>query len=362
MTVENKVDLFDRRDCLRKILCEYKEAQPTNVLHERLCAELALENHIPKNTQRDLEALERIGDVRLVKLDSDLRANFWEWAGPGLDLTLLPTEAMTVSAIIDHAARFGLQAPPQMLGKLRKYVDGVMSKGSHRKLEWAKRIITGTRFTVLKPGRSDPAHVARIQDALRYNEPLKVTYLPRDAEGVECVYHLKPLALSYQDSNIYLSAYVLTEEWPEGCAPEPGARRGKYSSNGPKTQCALMLHRVVAVGESGWEIPEPEDFDVNSLEAQKHLMTIHGDEPVELRLRLGANLHNRLTENPLADDQTMVQSIDGKWDLNCTLRDTQGLRLFLLSNADEIEVLGPLVIREHVRETLRRAVAHYADD
>jgi predicted DNA-binding transcriptional regulator YafY len=362
MTVENKVDLFDRRDCLRKILLAYKEPQSTTVLHERLCAELALENHILKTTQRDLDALERIGDARQVKRDSDLRANFWEWAGPGLDLTLLPTEAMTVSAIIDHAARFGLQAPPEMLGKLRKYVDGVMRKGPLRKLEWAKRITTGTRFTVLHPGRSDPTHVARIQDALRYNEPLKITYLPRDAGGVECVYHLKPLALSYQDSNIYLSAYVLTEEWPKGCAPKPGTTRGKYSSNGPKSQCALMLHRVVAVGESGWEIPEPEDFDVNSLEAQKHLMTIHGDERVELRLRLGANLHNRLTENPLTAEQIVEQSSEGKWDLSCTLLDTQGLRLFLLSNADDIEVLAPPVIRAHVRDALRRAVSLYAND
>ncbi|EXF94050.1 hypothetical protein HK44_002930 [Pseudomonas fluorescens HK44] len=356
------MDLFDRRDCLRKILLEYKEPQSTPVLHEHLCAELGLENHILKSTQRDLEALERIGEVRQVKMDSDLRANFWVWEGAGVDLTLLPTEAMTVSAIIDHAARFGLQAPPAMLKKLRGYVDRVMSKAPVRKLEWAKRITTGTRFTVLKPGRSDPAHVARIQDALLYNEPLKVTYLPRDAGGVECVYYLKPLALSYQDSNIYLSAYVLKEEWPEGCVPEPGAKRGKYSSNGPKTLCALMLHRVVAITDSGWEIPEPEEFDVNSLEVQKHLMTIHCDEPVELRLRLGANLHNRLTENRLADNQSMVQSSDGKWDLNCTLRDTQGLRLFLLSNADEIEVLGPPVIRAHVRDALRRAVTFYADD
>lgn len=360
--MENKVDLFDRRDCLRKILLEYKTPQSTPILHERLCAELELENHHPRTTQRDLEALERIGEVRQVTDDSDLRSNFWVWEGAGLDLTLLPTEAMTVSAIIDHAARFGLQAPPEMLNKLRGYVDRVMSKAPVRKLQWAKRITTGTRFTVLQPGRSDPAHVARIQDALLYNEPLKVTYLPRDAGGVECVYHLKPLALSYQDSNIYLSAYVLEEEWPQGCTPEPGAKRGKYSSNGAKTMCALMLHRVVAVTESSRTIPEPEGYDVNSLEAQKHLMTIHDDEPVVLKLRLGANLHNRLTENPLADDQSMERSLDGKWELSCTLHDTQGLRLFLLSNSDEIEVLGPPVIRAHVRDALRRAVSLYNDD
>ena len=35
---------------------------------------------------------------------------------------------------------------------------------------------------------------------------------------------------------------------------------------------------------------------------------------------------------------------------------------FLLSNADEIEVIEPPVIRAHVRDALRRAVSLYADD
>jgi predicted DNA-binding transcriptional regulator YafY len=362
MTVENKSELYDRRDCLRKILADYKDAQPTPVIHKRLCAALGLENHILKTTQRDLEALERIGEVRQVRQDSDQRANFWVWLGPALDLTLLPTEAVTLSAMLDHAARLGMQAPAQVLQKLRAHVDKVMSRVPFRKFDWAKRITTGTRFTVLKAGQFDPAHVDSIHDALFFNQPLKVTYLPRDAGGVECVYHLKPLALSYQDSNIYLSAYVLEEEWPEGCEPQPGARRGKYSSNGPGTFCALMLHRVVAIEDSSLYIPDPEDFDVNSLEAQRHLMTIHADEPVELRLRLGANLHNRLSENPLADQQVLTPLADGKWELRCSILDTQGLRLFLLANADEIEVLAPPVIRAHVRDAVRQAASFYAED
>lgn len=356
------MELYDRRDCLRKILIEYKEAQPTTVIHKRLCAELALETHILKTTQRDLVALERIGEVRQVKLDSDQRANCWIWLGPALDLTLLPTEAMTVSAILDHASRFGLQAPGHVLKKLSGHVEKVMGRAPFRKLDWSKRITTGTRFTVLKSGQSDPAHVAKIQDALVFNQPLKVTYLPRDAGGVTCAYHLKPLALSYQDSNIYLSAYVQEEEWPLGTEPKLGARRGKYSSNGPGKLCALMLHRVEAIEDSSRYIPDPENFDVNSLEAQRHLMTIYGNGPVDLKLKLDANLRNRLTENPLADGQILKPSTDGKWELQCSIIDTQGLRLFLLGNADEIEVLAPPVIRAHVRDAVRRAASFYAND
>jgi hypothetical protein len=337
--------------------------QSTSTLHERLCAELKIDESQEKTTHRDLLALERAQYVRHLKMDDDLRKNFWLSTSPGLGLTLLPTEAMSLSSIIEHAARFGLQAPPRLFDKLVGYVGVVMDKVPDRKLDLVKRITTGTRFQLLQPGRVDPAHLERIQKALWYNEPLKVTYRPRDVgDGVLCIYHLKPLALSYQDSNIYLSAYVLEEQWPPQHVPMPGDKRGKYSSNGPNTQCALMLHRVVAVEDSSRHIPGPPDFDVNSPEAQKHLMTIHGDDPICLRLRLGANLHNRLCENPLTQDQSLKPSTDGKWDLECRIQDTQGLRLFLLSNADEIEVLEPLDLRAHVRDALRRAAKLYADD
>ena len=39
--------------------------------------------------------------------------------------------------------------------------------------------------------------------------------------------------------------------------------------------------------------------------------------------------------------------------------DSQGLRLFLMSNAAYIEVIGPLELREHVRDQLLKAVALY---
>lgn len=362
MNMENRVDLFERRDSLRKILLEYTEPQSTSTLHQRLCVEHEPTKSGDKTTLRDLEALETAGHVRRTTMDKDLRSSYWSSATAGLGLTLLPTEALSLSSIIDHAARFGLQAPPELYEKLRGYVGGVIKKAPKLKADLAKRITTGTRFQLLQPGTFNADHLKRIQNALWYQEPLKVTYLPRDAGDVSCVYHLKPLALSFQDSNVYLSAYVLEEVWPQGHAPEPGAKRGKYSSNGPNTQCALMLHRIVAVEESSRHIPGPEDFDVNSLEAQKHLMTIHSDEPVELKLRLGANLHNRLAENPLALDQELAPTADGKWMLECCIHDTQGLRLFLLSNADEIEVVEPQVIRAHVRDALRRAVGQYAAD
>jgi hypothetical protein len=42
---------------------------------------------------------------------------------------------------------------------------------------------------------------------------LKVVCRPRDPLAALCTYRLKPLALAWQYSNIYLRALVVTEEW-----------------------------------------------------------------------------------------------------------------------------------------------------
>jgi predicted DNA-binding transcriptional regulator YafY len=45
--------------------------------------------------------------------------------------------------------------------------------------------------------------------------------------------------------------------------------------------------------------------------------------------------------------------------LTCEIRDTQGLRLFLMANAADIEVLEPQALRDHVHKLLSAAVKNY---
>jgi predicted DNA-binding transcriptional regulator YafY len=109
------------------------------------------------------------------------------------------------------------------------------------------------------------------------------------------------------------------------------------------------------------DTPEPEGYSVDAFVVQRDLNTIHDEAPIELRLRLEANLLNRLTENQLNDTQKIEQTPIGTI-LKCSIQDTQGLRLFLLSNADEIEVLEPPHLRDHIKKSLRRALDKYASD
>ena len=348
-----------RRRHLRKILQRAGRALSTEELHQEML-EWADGTANPRTTRRDLFELKAEGFVEKVPEESGQRRRSHRWKlGKGsFDLALSPQESMTLSAIFQHAERFGFWTDTKELTKLREYAAWELKSRSSRHLVAEGRIITGTRFTVLEHGQHDHGHLKLIQDAMIDDHSLTVRYRPRDAGGVECSYLLKPLALAYQDSNIYLSAFVARETW-HGDVPDPGFPRGKYSSNGIGKTCALMLHRMLDVRVARDAIQEPEGFDVRSIEVQRDLITVHGDETIELVLRLKENLHNRLTENALAANQQVERDGD-RWLLRCELLDTQGLRLFLMSNAADVEVVSPLHLRCHVREQLETALAQYA--
>ncbi|MFL1524682.1 WYL domain-containing protein [Pseudomonas sp. O230] len=118
-----------------------------------------------------------------------------------------------------------------------------------------------------------------------------------------------------------------------------------------------MLHRITKVEPGKRNINDPEGYDVLSDEAQKDLVSVY-TPPQLTRLRLSNNLYNRLAENPLEKDQKL-EPCGNKWLLTCNTRDSQGLRLFLMANAADIEVLEPIAMRDHIRQMLIAAVRTY---
>lgn len=350
-----------RRDYVRQILVAAGKPVKTAYIHKRLVSWVSRHGvcsdvHHEKTTLRDLKALKELKYVESEEGEDDRRELFWKPVGRSYSLVLSPSDAMSLTAIFQHAERFGLQSATDELKGLRDYAELAMQDGCERKLDFTKRITSGTRFTVLQPGKHNPEHLKRLQTAIMENSPLEVGYLPRDANGVECIYQLKPLGLSHQDSNIYLSAYVVEEKWL-GKEPDSELPRGKYSSNGPNKLCALMLHRITKVEPGKRDINDPEGYDVHSDEAQKDLVSVYSP-PQLTRLRLSPNLYNRLAENPLEKNQKLEP--DGnKWLLTCKTRDTQGLRLFLMANAADIEVLKPIALRDHIRRMLIAALSTY---
>lgn len=354
-----KISKEERRKALLGILQRERGSLLTEELQAQLTQWMEQIPHL-KTTLRDLQILASEGLITGEKPVGQ-KSYRWKLRKARLDLVLTPSESMTLAAILQHAERFGFKVVTDQLVELRDYALRIISRNSKHDLIGQGRITTGTRFMTLLPGAYDPAHLELIQAAMLDGQTLRVVYKPRDAGDLQCTYILRPLALSFQDSNIYLSAYVESEQWPDGKTPKLDAPRGKYSSNGPGKQCVLMLHRMVSVRSHWQDTPEPEGYSVGAFVVQRDLNTIHDEAPVELRLRLKPNLLNRLTENQLSETQRIEHTSFGAI-LTCPIQDTQGLRLFLLSNADEIEVLEPHHLRDHIKNTLRRALEMYASD
>lgn len=351
-----------RRDHLRQLLPARANAKSTETLHQDLATCLPGEQLYLRNTQRDLNWLMQQQYAGREYRLGDQKKHYWFAKSRLLKLTLGPIEALHLSMIFEHAERFGMGLHAGELEQLKAYANKVMHDNTQRKIDWAKRITSATRFTMLRPGKVNADHLQVIQKALIDNEALKVLYRPRDADEQLCLYHLKPLGLSQQDSNLYLSCFVQEEQWPDGYVPDPGRRRGKFSSNGPKALCVLVLNRVVEVATANRIIADPPGYDIHSHAVRKDLLSVHSDTPIGLHLRISPNLHNRLTENQLTEDQLLAPAANGWWTLTGSIHDSQGLRLFLLSNAADIEVLAPATLRAHVRETLQRASTLYAQD
>lgn len=347
-----------RRLYIRKVLTRAGLPMSTKDIHAELAAKWGSRVNV-RTTRRDLEDLVSVGYVKELakRAGENHRSRYWMIGQESLNLAFSPEESLTLIAIFQHAERFGFWLGSAELEKLRDYAAGSIKSHSGNRLIAEGRITTGTRFTVLEPGQHNPEHLIEIQRALIEGRSLRIRYRPRDADGIQCTYVLRPLALAYQDSNIFLLARVKDEDW-DGPAPDPSRPRGKYSSNGPGKTCALMLHRMVSVKETIEDVTEPPLFDVRAPDFQRDLMTVHDPELISLELMLNENLHNRLTENALVRDQKVIRC-GSRWKLTCLTHDTQGLRLFLMSNASGIEVVQPAYLRQHIIAELDTAMAQY---
>jgi len=151
--------------------------------------------------------------------------------------------------------------------------------------------------------------------------------------------YTSPLGLSYQDSNIYL--VCVFKGLPEG------------------NLASLPLHRLL-FAKATWEnLKGPDDFNMNSFETRRSLISQKSERPVHLKLRISNTLYERLEENALTADQQLIPAAHGWWVMTGSLPLSQGLELWLLSQGEHLEVLEPLELRQQIASSARRMAALY---
>lgn len=195
---DDSVEQLLRHELILGLLPNKDSALDSSAIHQRVANQGI---HVDKRTiQRDLNELEQ--KFPHVHSSQNGNAKLW-WAEKSLSrLSMLPTDAMNLVMIMQHAAKFGMAAQVENLAPLRDYAISLL-KGKRPSQDCSGKVISNTRFVVLQPGKVKPEVLEVVQQALLENSSIEALYLKRGASEPRTL-HIKPLGLSYQDSNIYL--------------------------------------------------------------------------------------------------------------------------------------------------------------
>tara|TARA_Y100001938_G_C8096730_1_gene438628 strand:- start:1827 stop:2858 length:1032 start_codon:yes stop_codon:yes gene_type:complete len=330
---DGSVEQLLRHELILGLLPNKESALDSNAIHQRVANQGV---QVDKRTiQRDLSELEQ--KFPHVHSRPKGKAKLW-WAEKSLSrLSMLPTDAMNLVMIMDHAARFGMAAQVENLAPLRDYAISLL-KGNRPSRDCSGKIISNTRFIVLEPGQVKSEVLEVIQQALLDDSSIEALYLKRGASKPRTL-HLKPLGLSYQDSNIYLVCIF------------KGLPDGKLAS--------LPLHRFQCAKATWEDLRAPDGFEMNSFEVKRSLISQKSEYPTQLKLRISQTLYERLDENALTADQQLQPTADGWWLMMGSLPLSQGLELWLLSQGEHLEVLAPVELREQIATSAKRMAAMY---
>ena len=97
----------------------------------------------------------------------------------------------------------------------------------------------------------------------------------------------------------------------------------------------------------------PENFDLDGYIASGAMQFGDGQE-LALMARVTDNLARILSETPLSSDQTLKNGV-----LGATVKNTQQLKWWLLSQGADIQVTGPEALVDWIKESLAEALAPY---
>lgn len=289
-----------------------------------------------RTVERDLQALSGPFPICC----NDLATPFGWYFAPGSSLELpglTVAEALTLKLVEQHLSRL-------LPATLLTHLDGHFAQAgrkldemaaNHPAARWADKIRSVQPSQPLLTPEVDEAVLTPLQEALLHDRQVRIAYRKAGARE-EKDYALSPLALLQRGPVTYLVA-------------------GAPAYDGPRL---FAVHRIRAVGVLDAPVARPGDFDLDAFIRQGGANFGAGDL-VDLHLRVDATLAAHLAEAPLSDDMTMETDGD-HFRVRASLPDTWQLRWWILSQAEQAEVLAPASLRTQMRERLAAALARYA--
>ncbi len=201
---------------------------------------------------------------------------------------------------------------------------------------WRDRVRLVTPALPAIPPKIPDNILEAVQNALLLQRQLLITYRGYGADESHTM-PLHPLALIQRGPVSYLASTV-------------------YNYQDVRL---IALHRIETAEELSDAAIVPPDFRLDNL-LENGMLQFGNGEWLTLEARVRPNLAKLLEETKLSIDQLLVPDTDNAFLLTVRLIDSWQLKWWILSQGEDIEVLGPTALREEIRKALKKAARQYA--
>lgn len=312
---------------------------PRKIDSKIICSKLQVEYGIEvdiRTIQRDMYKLQ---DANFeIECDNN-RPKGWSWRK---DAQLVefphmnPATALAFRMTEQYTARMFPQGAMSVLKPYFKAARGLAPEQTGSRLTtWPDKIKVVSRSfqgspPVISEGVSDTVYEALLEERC-----LKSVYLT--VSGKKKTFEINPLGLAFVDSLIYLVATLNEHHDP----------------------ILLLLHRIQEIQMIDKQAIVPDGFDLEEY-VRRELTFPVGKQILLKALFTNSSDIQRIQETPIAMDQKIKATQDGKFELAATVGDTIQLRWWLKGFGDRVEILEPEALRNEFISLVQNLARIYA--
>lgn len=288
-----------------------------------------------RSIQRDLNDLSSI----LPLVSDSGRPQGWSWQADAVPFHLPfldPQAALTFHLVERHLNSLLPESTLNYLAPWFRTATSVLEANDHGVMRWPDKVRVLPRGLRLQPPPIDAQVHATVYDALLQERQMTVQYLQRQATKAR-EYLVHPLGVVTRDTIIYLVCTM----WDFTDVRQ------------------LALHRMQSATILDATCRRPARFSLDEYIAGGAFGYPESSDTVHLEAVFTREAAAHLAECPLADDQQIVPDGTEHVRVRATVLDTKELRWWLLGFGDQVTVLGPVRLRDRMRDTVAGMAAAY---
>jgi predicted DNA-binding transcriptional regulator YafY len=289
-----------------------------------------------RTVERDLEGLLACMPLEINERERPQR---WRWQRtrgldvPGMEVAEAVALYMMRDAMSEHLPSCFIDALHGRFAQANKTLATLARSGAHAR--WSDRVRVVPAHVTLAPPRIQPKIMQPLQKALLNDIAIEVVY-QSVKESAPTSRILYPRALLLRGTSLYLIAHQ------KDVVGEPHHYAVQRVSS-------LRLREL-----EPWPA-QPFSLDAFLADGKDQF----GDRgKVRLEATIGGKLEKTLHDSPLSEDMRIYEA-GGLLTLTASVRDTWALRSWILSHAENIQVLAPPSLRNDIVKRMRAAAAQY---